>query len=331
MLVLAIVGSVTYMAWQNLSSNNETPQEPVKVTIGEGMTATQIGELLQDEKVIKNALVFKLMVKKQGVESDFKPGEYELNTGMDYDEVIETLIAGPPIKIAKITLPEGWTAKQMASRISALTGINKDDYLTVVEQGLTSADYPFLTESNSPTNSLEGYLYPQTYNVPEDMTAQEFVDMQLAEFQKANGSLNWDNAKTLGRTTYEVMVIASLIERETMVDNEKPIIASVINNRLKKNMLLQIDATIQYALPQQKERLTYDDLEIDSPYNTYKHAGLPPGPICNPSHSSIEAALNPAPTEYLYYVLAPDNSGRHVFTKTYNEFLNAKNQYLRSR
>lgn len=312
------------------NKSGKAAQKAVTVEIREGMTATAIADLLEDKKVVNNALVFRLLVRQRGVGGDFKPGEYEFKTGMDNEVVIGRLIKGPSIRYVKLTIPEGWTAVQIADRVAARTKLMKEEYLSAVNERLILVEYEFLRESGAPTSSLEGYLYPDTFNIREDITVQELVNIQLGRFEEMTSNLNWDNAQTYGRTRYEILVIASMIERETRVDDERGLVASVIYNRITKGMPLQIDATVQYALPVWKDRLTLDDLKIDSPYNTYQNKGLPPGPICNPSVASIEAALNPTGDPYLYYVLAPDNSGRHVFTKTYDEFLNAKNQYKAS-
>jgi len=314
-------------AFQTGKGSENVEKRPVTVEIQEGMTATQIGNLLEEKKVIGNALVFRLVVRQQGIGGDFKPGKYEFTTGMDNDDVIVQLRKGPPIKYIKLTVPEGWTASQVAERVGARTKILKEEYLAAVQERLILVEYEFLRKSGAPTQSLEGYLYPDTYSIQEDITAQELINMQLGRFEEVTANISWDNAQALGRTPYEIMIIASMIERETRVDDERALVAAVIYNRLTKGMPLQIDATVQYALPVWKDRLLLEDLKIDSPYNTYKNKGLPPGPICNPSVESMEAALNPTGDPYLYYVLAPDNSGRHVFTKTYDEFLNAKNQY----
>ncbi|HZD61007.1 MAG TPA: endolytic transglycosylase MltG [Anaerolineae bacterium] len=327
LMLIGAIAAAVFVAWSGYTNKDDIPQQPVSVHIDEGMTASQIADLLEDKKVIKSAFVFRMAVKKEGVGADFKPGDYELKTGMDYDAVIKVLVKGPPIKYVDITIPEGWTAKQIAARVESSIGISKDDYLQVVREGRLLVEYPFLKNNGAPTRDLEGYLCPETYKVEKDVTAEEFVNTQLAQFQEKTGNLNWQVAQARGRTPYEILIIASMIERETMVADERPIVSAVIYNRLAKGMPLQIDATVQYALPQWKDRLTYEDLKIDSPYNTYKYKGLPPGPICNPSASSVEAALNPTDDDYLYYVLAGDNSGRHVFSKTYNEHINAKNQY----
>jgi UPF0755 protein len=148
--------------------------------------------------------------------------------------------------------------------------------------------------------------------------------MLLNQFKADTSSIDWSKTQALGITPYKAVITASLIEREAAVDDERPLVAAVIFNRLKKDMLLQIDATVQYALPEWKDVLTYDDLKVDSPYNTYLHKGLPPGPICSPGLASLEAALNPANVDYLYYVAT--GNGRHFFTSDYNEFLRVKNE-----
>ncbi|OFW32434.1 MAG: hypothetical protein A2074_03565 [Candidatus Aquicultor primus] len=331
--LIVVIAVVAFAATFSLSAGSKTEkveQKAVTVEIQEGMTATAIADLLEDKKVVKNALVFRLLVRQRGVDSEFKPGKYEFKTGMDNEVVIGQLVKGPSIRYIKLTIPEGWTATQIAERVGARTRLIKEEYLSAVNERLILVEYEFLRTSGAPTTSLEGYLYPDTFSIQEDITAQELINMQLGRFEEKTAHLNWDNAPAFGRTQYEILVIASMIERETRVDDERALVASVIYNRIAQGMPLQIDATIQYALPVWKDRLTLEDLKVDSPYNTYQNKGLPPGPICNPSAASIEAALNPTGDPYLYYVLAPDNSGRHVFTKTYDEFLNAKNQYKAS-
>ena len=328
--MIAVVAFAVTFTLGTGSKSDRVEQEAVTVEIKEGMTATAIADLLEEKKVVKNALVFRLLVRQRGVGSNFKPGKYEFKTGMDNEVVMDLLVKGPSIKYIKLTIPEGWTATQIAERVGARTKLIKEEYLSAVQERLILVEYEFLRTSGAPTSSLEGYLYPDTYSIQEDITAQELINMQLGRFEETTSNLNWDNAQLYGRTRYEILIIASMIERETRVDDERGLVASVIYNRITKGMPLQIDATVQYALPVWKDRLTLDDLKIDSPYNTYQNKGLPPGPICNPSAASIEAALNPTGDPYLYYVLAPDNSGRHVFTKTYEEFLSAKNQYKAS-
>ena len=170
--------------------------------------------------------------------------------------------------------------------------------------------------------TLEGMLFPATYDVyPKKATASKFVQGQLDAFDANFAKVDMSSARAVNLTEYDVVIIASMIDREALVPAERPIVAAVIWNRLRKDMLLQIDATIQYALGKTKPLLTYDDLKIDSPYNTYKHAGLPPTPISNPGLAALQAAANPTDDKYLYYVARNDGTGRHYFSTTYEQFL----------
>ncbi len=181
---------------------------------------------------------------------------------------------------------------------------------------------PFTLEGYKKGGTLEGMLFPATYEVyPKKATAPKFVQDQLDAFEANFAKVDMSRARAANLTEYDVVVIASMIDREALVPAERPIVAAVIWNRLRKDMLLQIDATIQYALGKTKPVLTYDDLKIDSPYNTYKHAGLPPTPISNPGLAALEAAANPTDDKYLYYVARNDGTGRHYFSTTYEQFL----------
>jgi len=170
---------------------------------------------------------------------------------------------------------------------------------------------------------VEGFLFPKTYELPPDADADAVVQRLLQQFEEDAGGLEWSRADRLGLTPYEVVIVASLIEREARVEEDRRKIASVIYNRMKKGMRLQIDATVQYALPKHKPRLTYEDYEYESPYNTYLNDGLPPTPIASPGLASLEAALRPAKTKFLFYI-AVDEEGHHRFTETYDEFLRVK-------
>jgi UPF0755 protein len=329
--VIVVIVFFGYYAWAMMQSGSDgsvPDNQPVSVTIPQGSNGVKIATILEDKHVVKNAFMFKLKLKQDGAGADFKPGKYDMTTGMEYEDILKQLRQGPPITYVDITIPEGWTAKKISDRLAAVTGVDSNNYLQLVTSGNALVQYPFMAASKAPTRNLEGYLYPQTYRIEKkDISAGDFLNMQLQEFQKRTEGLPWTNAQGLGRTPYEIIIIASLIERESMVPDERPLVASVVYNRLRIGMRLQIDATVQYALPVWKDRLTLQDLAVESPYNTYKILGLPPGPICNPSLSSIEAALSPATTDNVYYVLSGDNSGRHVFTKTYDEFLAAKRRY----
>ncbi|MBN1288934.1 MAG: endolytic transglycosylase MltG [Actinobacteria bacterium] len=222
----------------------------------------------------------------------------------------------------RVTIPEGYTNKQTAEKVNSATEglITAGEFESAVDNGVY--DFGFLTEAGG---NLEGFLFPKTYDVAEDQSANDLVQMMLEQYEEETEDLDWSSAAVNGVSGYQVLIIASMVEKEAKAPEERPVIASVIYNRLKAGMKLQICATVQYALGEWKPELSYSDLEVDSPYNTYKINGLPPGPICNPGFESISAALSPASTDYIYYILTT-NDGRHSFTSDYNQFLRWKEQ-----
>jgi peptidoglycan lytic transglycosylase G len=222
----------------------------------------------------------------------------------------------PPLKVFKILLPEGLNVRQTGEKVAESTegNISAEEFQAAVNEG--DYNYAFLKDANG---NLEGFLFPKTYEVTSRTSAHSVVNMLLKQFQVETEHLEWSRAQTLGVTPYQVVIIASLIEKEAKVPEDRPLIASVIYNRLKNKMKLGIDATVEYALGQWKPALTNKDLQVDSPYNTYRIPGLPPAPICNPGFESIRAALYPASTNYVYYILTGAD-GKHSFTADYQEF-----------
>jgi UPF0755 protein len=238
---------------------------------------------------------------------------------------MEDLVKGVKAETLRFTVPEGLTVAQTAETLAG-TGLgDARDFLAAAVAGNFNG-YRFLDGAAD----LEGYLYPETYDVYSDASARDVIDRMLKQFDRLFTEEYYGKAEASGLSVAEVVTIASLIERETRVPEERALVASVIMNRIAMGMPLQIDATVQYALGEQKDRLSYEDLEIDSPYNTYKIEGLPPGPICSPRIECVEAALNPADTDYLYYVLRPELDGRHNFATGYDEFLRFKDAYLKA-
>jgi UPF0755 protein len=220
-----------------------------------------------------------------------------------------------PPALIPVTFPEGFRYTQMADTLAEKTSLSKDKYLELVGPSERGAK---LAGRSSPT-SLEGFLFPATYQIGTDTTEQYLVDRQVQAFNRTMASINLKAAKKRNLTRYDVVIIASMIEREVRVPAERPIVAGVMYNRLRLRMRLDIDATVQYALGDWRQ-ITGADLELKSPYNTRKYSGLPPGPICNPGKASLQAAANPKFTDYLYYVARADGSGRHYFAKTLDEF-----------
>ena len=294
------------------------------VEIPSGSTTTRIGNILVEQGVIDSADSFKLQSKMQGMDGKYKAGEYTLSPAMTMTEIMEILVSGN-VNTVRFTIPEGLRVDEVADKLAAEGLINRDLFLKEIESG--EFNYKFLKDAPAGKLRLEGYLYPNTYDVFTTASEHDIIDRLLRQLDTVFTDEMYARAEELGMDLNEVMTIASLIERETMVDSERAKVASVIYNRLDIGMKLQIDATVQYALGESKQFLTYADLEVKSPYNTYQIEGLPPGPICSPGEASIKAALYPEDTDYIYYVLSAAKDGSHKFAKTGSEFLRYKQEY----
>ena len=220
----------------------------------------------------------------------------------------------------KVVVPEGLSIKQTADKVESQCKISAVDFTNAAKEG--GYTYGFLRDAGG---NLEGFLFPKTYTVTDRTSARGLVEMMLTQYQKETKGLDWARAGVRKMSPYQILIIASLIEKEARLPEERPVIASVIYNRLNAAMKLQIDATVQYALGKWKQALSYNDLKVDSPYNTYKIKGLPPAPICSPGFESIRAALYPTTTNYLYYILTSPE-GRHSFTNDYQQFLRWKEE-----
>ncbi|MGI6220325.1 MAG: endolytic transglycosylase MltG [Coriobacteriales bacterium] len=328
-VIIAIV-IVAFLAWwfihphfQNEKSDVVAGQQ-VEVTIPEGASTAAMAEQLYEADVIASERDFKNAAKAKGVDADLKPGTYQLVTLMDTDELLDTLAAGPGVYGTKLVVPEGTRIEDLAKTVESELGIPAADF---IEQARTSsayeADYPFVADAYD--GSLEGYLFPKTYDVPDGANADQVIRMMLDQFETelAAAGLSTDGAN--GHSLAEIVTIASMIEGETSSPDELAKVASVIYNRLDQGMRLQIDATVVYALGDDytgNGAVSYDDLEVDSPYNTYQNEGLPPGPINSPGIEAIKAAANPEQTDYLYYLMTGDDT--HSFFVDYDEFLAAK-------
>ncbi len=297
-------------------------ETPVRVVIEEGENASSIGEKLHAEGVVTSATLFRILAWFQGRQGRFRAGHYLLYPGMRYGEVFSILEAGPNYQV-RLTIPEGLTVEQTAELAARATGMEAGEFLEAAAAG----DYQLEILPEEQKGNLEGLLFPKTYELPADIAPRELVEVLLRQFQVETAGLDWSRAERLGVTPYQVIIVASLIEREAALEEERPLVAAVIYNRLRLGMLLQIDATVQYALPEWKAVLTYEDLKTPSPYNTYLHKGLPPAPICSPGLASIRAALEPADVDYLYYVAT--GGGGHFFTADYQEFLRVKEEVQR--
>lgn len=316
-LLLASGGLV---AFRSLAGGS-TDGDPLRLVVQPGWNATKIAKELENRGVVGSAFVFRLYLRVRGNEAALRAGEYELRRNMPFTELAGELERGPELKFVKLTVPEGSTLDQASERVAKQTHIGAEAFRAAAT---SSTVRPTILPED--LESLEGFLYPKTYYVIEKESAEDVVKRMVAQFEKETRDVSWDGATSFGLTPYEILIIASMIEEEAKVEEERAQVSAVIHNRLQKGMKLEIDATIQYAVKKYGgEPLTESDLNIDSRYNTRKFAGLPPGPIASPRVSSIKAAMQPADSDALYYVLTPDCL-RHVFTADYNEFLRAKGE-----
>ena len=294
----------------------------VQLTINPGMGASEIGRLLEQKKVIDSQAEFVDLVKKRDSEKKLRPGIYVFYEDQQLLEVVDMLEQGRGSPIVQITVNEGLAVSQVGALLTEGGVIKGADYVKLSAQP-DKFVVPDVGGTIPEVATLEGLLFPSTYYLIEGDGATELIGKQLEAFGSKTASLPWENTKVLGISTYEVVIVASLIEKEVNIPEERPLVAAVIYNRLKQDMTLGIDATVRYAVDKWTGPLSDEDLGTDSAYNTRLKKGLPPTPICSPGVAALEAALEPSGVDYLYYVLE-DTDGNHFFTADYEEFLEAK-------
>lgn len=275
----------------------------------------EIADMLYKKGIIKNKYLFLLYVKIKNY--DFSAGTYKLNTNMSYEDVCKKLQEGKIYKKSiKFTIPEGWTTVDIANRLDSMGIVSKDEFIKEVKS--KSIDFKYKYEDNKKIiYPYEGFLFPDTYEVFEGTSAKQIIKMMLDRFLNVYSRLAKNKTQSL--SIQQTVILASIVEKEAKVDSERNLIAGVFLNRFNRGIKLESCATVEYILPKHKEVLSYEDLQISSPYNTYKSKGFPPSAICNPGAKSLIAALNPEKTEYLYF--ASKGDGTHKFSKTYKEHL----------
>jgi UPF0755 protein len=270
---------------------------PKIFSVEKGQGLFEIGENLEKEGLIKSKFFFDFYVILIGKERNLQAGKYLLSPSMNVSQIAQEIISGDIAKM-KVTIPEGFTVKE----IEEILGIEL------------------------PGENLEGYLFPDTYYFPIDVSSEEVVKIMRENFEKKLSPYKEEIEKS-GRSLQEIITMASLLEKEVKTKEEKEIVSGILWKRLKAGVPLQVDATITYITGKKTTKISFEDLQIDSPYNTYKYKGLPPGPICNPGLESILAALYPKESEYWYYLSTPE--GKTLFFKTLEEHNLAKAKYLR--
>ncbi|SFK68530.1 UPF0755 protein [Paenibacillus sp. 1_12] len=327
LLVLAIATAAGFV-WYVKQALQPVPEssEPKNISIPPGMSPLSIAQELERQGLIRSARAFTYYLKYVQQGSKFQAGEYELLPGMTNDAIIDTFNKGLIVKEQgiKLTIPEGYTVKQIADKVHQQFGIDPAIFMQKEQQdnGFTAQVFNKVTNHDKLRSRLEGYLFPETYEWSKDIKVEDMLNNMMLELDRKLEQLpdNWQQKLAdRGQSFHEMLTIASLIEREAVLDEERPLVSGVIHNRLRKNMELQIDATVQYLFDKPKDRLFEKDLQMDSPYNTYLHKGLPPGPIASPSLSSIKAALYPADNSYLYYVTKKDGTKAHYFGETFDQ------------
>lgn len=315
-LAAALVIIILSLAFRGMLSPVGGSRKEI-VRVPRGATAGTVGRLLAGHRMVRSALGFKILARLTGKSGSLKPGAYDLNSDMSPMKIIDKIASGDACS-RWLTVPEGYTAAQIGDSIQE-SGMGKAARFTTLA---LRDGYAFKEGFPHPKDSLEGYLFPDTYLMPVGASEDTVIREMLACFdRKVAKPLAPDFARS-DMSFQEIITLASLIEREARVPKDRPMISAVLRNRLRVNMRLQCDATVIYALGHHVDRVLYRDLEIDSPYNTYRNAGLPPGPIANPGLDSIKAALHPAEADYLYYVAKPD--GSHIFSRTLDEHQRAK-------
>lgn len=317
---IILISFFTYKEYLNTTNNRKT----VSVEIEKGTTFYELSRILERKGVVKSSFLLRKYAEKEGLDKKLVPGLYKFKSNSNYDEVLKIIKKGPEISVVRITIPEGYSNKQIAVEISKKFGLSYEEVLYFLNNSKNRFvdEYPFLAEV--PTDSLEGFLFPDTYFFKQNESIENIVRKMLENFKAKATEAGLLNQNLPLKSPYKTLIIASIVEKEAKIPEERPLIASVFYNRLKRGMKLQSCATVEYVLGFSKPKLTYDDLKIDSPYNTYLYGGLPPTPICNPGKESIKAAVKPAKTNYLYFVLK-NNEGNHYFAETYSEFLKMKN------
>ena len=296
-------------------------EKRINIKIREGLSTAEIAERLAEKGVIASSLKFRLLARFYDYDDKFRPGSYTFTADMEDDEVFAKLLTGEK-RTVRFTVPEGFGVKEIAERLYSLDLVDKDDFLKAAAD---FAPYDYMGKRKNVFYAAEGFLFPDTYTVESDVEIEEILDLLARTFDEKLTPSMRTQAEKMGLSVYDLITLASLVEREVRFPEDRPIVAQVFLKRLKLNMPLQTDATLQYLMDSPKEDLSIEDTQIDSPYNTYQHTGLPPGPIANPGMASIEAVLHPADTDYLYFVA--DRRGHNHYSFTYEEHLNLVNQY----
>ena len=329
-LVLAlIIGGGMFFAMNRLmnppAEEMELSGTTVSVTIPDGAGTETIAEILKEHDLISSVFGFKLTSRLEGFDGTYKQGTYNIDTGMTKRQIMELLQSGKVAQDLQLMIPEGYTVKQIAAKAEEIGICTAEEFINEVNNG--TFEYEFLKDLPDRQYKLEGYLFPDTYFLAENTSVHDLIDAMLKRFDQMYTEEYQNAVKSSGKTLDEIVILASMVEKEIKLPEERARAAGVMYNRLRDGITLGIDATVLYAVGKTAGELTQADLNTDSPYNTRINYGLPLGPIASPGEASFKAALYPETHKYLYYVVEAVGKDNHVYCETYDEFLAAKAAY----
>ena len=315
-IIFALLSGAAALAATYQSLTTPVPRDDSLIfTVEPGMALSEVAGELEAQGVVSHAILFELLARYRGVAQRITAGRYEIETYMDPGQILSMLTEGR-ISANRVSVPEGLTIPETARILRAKIGIDSTAFVN------QSADPSVVRSLGFDASTLEGYLYPATYNMYPDMTVDDILKQMTSRYQQTITSAYRNRAEELGYSIHEMVTLASIIEQEAVVDDERDIISGVFHNRLRRGIRLEADPTVQYGIGRPSMRLYRRHLSHPSPYNTYVHDGLPPGPICSPGKASIHAALYPREVPYLFFVARGD--GTHIFSSTNSEHNRAR-------
>jgi len=305
--------------------SNQGVVEIITVNIPQGSAASEISSILDSTGIVSSKLAFELYLRNENLTDKLRAGTYELPNNLSFEEVTALLLKGPPLKTYTITVPEGLWISETLEILSAQTGYDVLQLENSLTSGLVTSSYLDSTEALELQN-WEGLLFPNTYQIDIEANGEEILQIMVSELEKRYELLlsNYSVPEWINNSN-EFFTVASLIEAEAKLDEDRPLVSSVIRNRLNDNMLLQIDAAVLYALQKRKSQVLLIDLQVDSPYNIYKFTGLPPTPISGFGEKAMQAIFDTPENDFIYYLLT-DINGKMTFTNNYEDFINLKNK-----
>lgn len=327
LLSIIALGGVSYWIYSSINKPHQHDKANQFIVIPKGSTPNQILEKLSAEGILSNSFATQIYLRSFGDAGKLRAGEYQFDSPITPMQVLKELEKGEE-RTTKLTIPEGFTRFDIARRIAEKFPQTPPDEKAILN---LMNDTSLISDFDPTSKNLEGYLYPSTYSFPKDAKPPEIIKRMVEQFKKTWQPEWTTRARALGRTPHEIVTIASLVETESAIESERPLVASVIYNRIAKNIPLGIDQTAVYVAKMQNRwdgTINKSDLEVDSPYNTRRFGGIPPGAISSPSESALKAALYPAETDYIYYVLdVSKNDGSSVFFNNARDFERAKAAY----